>query len=56
VQASSPHLVVMKPRADVVDISSSDTEALLDLLFLSPTHDCPASQPCTNTDADSFKN
>jgi hypothetical protein len=35
-QASSPHLIITKPQDDVMDISSSDTEARLDLLFLSP--------------------
>jgi hypothetical protein len=37
-------------------ISSNDTEALLDSLFLSPTHDSPASHPCASSDADSFEN
>jgi hypothetical protein len=55
-QASSPHLIVMKPTTDVVDISSSDTEALLDSLFLSPTHDSPASHPRANSDANSLEN
>jgi hypothetical protein len=46
----------MKPRVDVMDISSSDTEALLDLLFLSPTRDSPTSHPRASSDADLFEN
>jgi hypothetical protein len=46
----------MKPRADVVDVSSSDTEALLDSLFLSPARDSPASHSHESSDADSFRN
>jgi hypothetical protein len=53
---SQPHLIIMKPRADVVDISSSDTEALLDSLFLSPAHDSPASHSRESFDPDSFEN
>jgi hypothetical protein len=36
VQASSSHLIVTKPKASVVDVSSSDTDDLLNSLFLSP--------------------
>jgi hypothetical protein len=35
-QASSPHLIAVMPKADVVDLSSGDTKALLDSLFVSP--------------------
>jgi hypothetical protein len=54
-QASSPHLIIMKPKNDVVDISSSDTEALLDSLFLSLTRNSLASHPWASSDADSFE-
>jgi hypothetical protein len=55
-QASSPHLIIMKPRANVVDILSNDTEALLDSLFSSLARDSPALHPCASFDADSFEN
>jgi hypothetical protein len=48
-QALSPRLIVTMPKADVVDLSSSDTEALLDSLFVSPARDslvlCPRTAP-----------
>jgi hypothetical protein len=53
--ASSPHLIITKPKDDVVDISSSDIEALLNLLFFSPAHNAPASHPWASSDADSFE-
>jgi hypothetical protein len=43
------------PNADVVDISSSDTEALLDSLFMSPACGSPVLRPCTSSDCDSFE-
>jgi hypothetical protein len=36
-RASSSHLIAMKPKAGVVDVSSSNTEDLLNSLFLSPS-------------------
>jgi hypothetical protein len=54
-QASSPHLIIMKPKDDVVDILSIDTEALLDSLFLSLARNSPASHPRASSDADSFE-
>jgi hypothetical protein len=35
------------PKADVVDLSSSDTEALLDSLSISPARDSLVSRPRT---------
>jgi hypothetical protein len=55
VQASSPRLIIKMPKADVVDLSSSDTEALLDPLFVSLAHDSLVSHPRTSSDGDSFK-
>jgi hypothetical protein len=43
------------PKADVVDLSSSDTEALLDSIFVSPACDSLVSRPCTGSDGDSFE-
>jgi hypothetical protein len=54
-QASSQCLITMMPKVDVVDLSSSDTEALLDSLFVSTTCDSPSSRPCARSDGDSFK-
>jgi hypothetical protein len=45
----------MMPKADVVDLSSSDTEALLDSLFVSPACDSAVSRPCMGSDGDSFE-
>jgi hypothetical protein len=55
-QASSPHIIITKPRADVVDISSSDIEALLESLFLSPARHSPVSHSRESSTANSFKN
>jgi hypothetical protein len=46
-QASSPHFIIAKPKVDVLNPSSSDTEEALNLLFLSPAHgpQSPASKP-----------
>jgi hypothetical protein len=45
------------PKADVVNLSSSDTEEALNLLFLSPAHGChsPASNPRSGFDSDEFE-
>jgi hypothetical protein len=43
------------PKADVVDLSSSDTEALLDSLSISPAHDSLVSRPRMGSDGDSFE-
>jgi hypothetical protein len=43
------------PKADVVDLSSSDTEALLDSLSISPARDCLVSRPRMGSDGDSFE-
>jgi hypothetical protein len=56
VQASSPRLIATMPKADVVDLSSSDTDALLDSLFVSPACDSPIFCPRTGSDGDSFEN
>jgi hypothetical protein len=53
--ASSSHVIITKPKGHVVDISSSDTEALLDLLFLSGARNSPASHPGASSDADSIE-
>jgi hypothetical protein len=47
----------MMPEYDVVNLSSSDTEEALDLLFLSPTHGprSAASNPRSGSDSDMFK-
>jgi hypothetical protein len=45
----------MKPKDDVVDISSSDTEALLDSLFLSRARNSLASHPQASSDVDSIE-
>jgi hypothetical protein len=45
----------MKPKGDVVDISSSDTEALLDSLFLSRARNSLASHPQASSDVDSIE-
>jgi hypothetical protein len=55
VQASSSRLIVTKSQAGVVDISSSDTGALLDSLFFSPSCNSPASLLRPNSDADSLE-
>jgi hypothetical protein len=55
VQASSPHLIAMMHKADVVDLSSSDTEALLDSLFMSPACGSPISRPRMGSDCNSFE-
>jgi hypothetical protein len=56
-QASSLHFNIMMLEADVVNSPSSDTEEALDLLFLSPAHGplSPASNPCSGSDSDMFK-
>jgi hypothetical protein len=54
-QASSPCLIAMMPKADVVDLSSSHIEALLDSLFVSPACDSPVSHPRTGSDGDLFE-
>jgi hypothetical protein len=54
-QASSRHLIVMKPKAGMVDVSSSDTEDLLNSLFLSPACNSLSLRGCASSDADSFK-
>jgi hypothetical protein len=54
-QASSPCLIVTMPKADVVDLSSSDTEALLDSLFVSPARDSSVSRVRTGSDGDLFE-
>jgi hypothetical protein len=54
-QASVPHLIIKKPKDDVVDISSCDTEALLDSLFLSRARNSPASHLWARSDANSFE-
>jgi hypothetical protein len=55
VQALSPRLIAMMPKADMVDLSFSNTEALLDSVFVSPTCDSPSSCPCMHFDSDSFE-
>jgi hypothetical protein len=55
VQASSPHLIVIKPKAGVVDVSSSDIEDLLNSLILSPTCDSPSLHRSASSVADSFE-
>jgi hypothetical protein len=54
-QASSLHLIITKPKDDVLNISSSNTEALLDSLFLSPVRNSAASHPRASSDANSFE-
>jgi hypothetical protein len=56
-QASSLHCIIIMPKADVVNMSSSDTEEALDLLFQSPAHGShsPASNPRSGTDSDMFE-
>jgi hypothetical protein len=54
-QASSPLLIVMKPKASMVDVSSSDSEDLLNSLFFSPACDSPSLRRCASSDADSFE-
>jgi hypothetical protein len=54
-QASSSHLVVTKPIADGVDVSSSDTEYLLNSLFLSPACDSLSVHRRPSSDTDSFE-
>jgi hypothetical protein len=54
-QASSPHLIVMKPKASVVHVSSSDTKDLLNSLFLSPACDSLSLRHRASSDADSFE-
>jgi hypothetical protein len=60
-QASLSPLVATDSKAGAVDISSSDTEGLLDSLFLSPTHGYLSMHRCENSDchvssdADSFE-
>jgi hypothetical protein len=53
--ASSSNLVVTKPTAGGVYVSSSDTEDLLNLLFLSPACDSPSAHRRASSDTDSFK-
>jgi hypothetical protein len=55
VQASSPHLIVTKPKAGVVDVSSSNIEDQLNSLFLSPACDSLSLCRCAGSDANSFK-
>jgi hypothetical protein len=45
----------MMPKADVVDLSSSDTKALLDSLFVGLNCDPPVSRPRTGSNGDSFE-
>jgi hypothetical protein len=45
----------MMPKADVLDLSSSDTGALLDSLFMSPACGYLVSRPHTSSDCDSFE-
>jgi hypothetical protein len=45
----------MMPKADVVDLSSSDIEALLDSLFVSPACDSLVSHPRMGVDGGSFE-
>jgi hypothetical protein len=54
-QVSSSHLVVTKPIAGGVDVSSSGTEDLLNLLFLSPACDSPFVHYRASSDTDSFE-
>jgi hypothetical protein len=55
VQAFSPHLIVTKAKAGVVDVSSSDTEDLLNSLFFSPACDSPSLRCRASSNADSFE-
>jgi hypothetical protein len=43
------------PKADVVDLSSSDTEALLDSLVVSLARASPVSRPYMGSNCDSFE-
>jgi hypothetical protein len=54
--ASSPCLIAMMSKADVVDHSSSDTEALLESLFMNPACGSSVSCPRTSSDCNSFEN
>jgi hypothetical protein len=54
-QASLPHLAVTKPKAGVVDVSSSDTEDLLNSLFLSLACGSPSMRRRGGSDSDLFE-
>jgi hypothetical protein len=54
-QASSPHLIATMSKANVVDLSSSDIEALLDSLFMSPACGSPVLHPRMGSDCNSFE-
>jgi hypothetical protein len=54
-QASLPHLIATMTKANVVDLSSSDTKALLDTLFMSPACGSPVSHPCMVSGCNSFE-
>jgi hypothetical protein len=54
-QALSPRLIAIMPKADVVDLLCSDTEALLDSLFMSAACGSLVSHPCMGSDCNSFE-
>jgi hypothetical protein len=54
-QATTPLLIVMKPKASAVDVLSSDTEDLLNSLFLSPACDSQSLCHHASFDANSCK-
>jgi hypothetical protein len=57
VQVWSPYSNVKKPEADMVDLSSSDTEEALELLSLSPAHGYhpPLLNLGSSSDSDMFE-
>jgi hypothetical protein len=57
VHASSSYFNVNKTKADVIDLSSSDTEEALDLLYLCPAHGphYPLSNFHSSFDSDLFE-
>jgi hypothetical protein len=54
-QASLPHLAVTKPKASAGDDSSSDTEDLLNSLFLSPACGSPSMHRRGGSDCELFE-